>query len=801
MRLSTFVYLGKYVLSSLLVENQYFSQLCSGPPNTIYIFDVSNPFAYDPTLNETWPSFFRFHFGDLSVGDTDNCYVPIAGAACTTSLLPAASFPYQSGSTLWYQGMDKIDAAVAKSANGNTYCQLSAANFNDTSSLLGFKTIFFLADQFNCYDEHFICKDHGEITYYKEAGCNSSEAVNLNTTFINQYTNYLGNISFQMKVFRNADMFYGWNQYTPSIYLVPHFRIAWDYVGLVFFVLALILALYIPASTIKRLWKKRKSANMVHYMKLLHFDYITASVLSSSTRWAKLPNNLHFLSWSKIEKRKRHHFHLKYMLILENCHGAPDSVYAFDISDPFAYDPTLNETFPSFFRFHFADYSVDDTDDCFVPLKGIACTSSLRPQISYPYSSGSTSWFDSSADISSVVSNGANGNTYCQLVSRNFSDPTTLFGFKAILLKTSDSICYDNHFTCSSEGLFSYFNESNCTGLSTSFVLFDSAYSMNDPILGNITVVRKIFTDAKIIYDWWQYTPSIALVPQFDMAIDYISALVFIIAIFIGIPIPFMTIQSIRRDKKNIRPMNYLVICSQLLVVIWSILKMIFWLVVFADYESMAIFAEIRDIFFNLGTFTSTVATGIMCNAGLFNKNKTLSYLIFTCLMVVHIVLTGVDYFSYYFNGSGLVTPFVDFLNRLNKLQYLWIVFLFAWNCSVPLLISMKFLTAFVEGTKNSDKVRTLISADRYLPYLFAGQIFAVGGYVFNTMIRNYTSWYRSDIAYQDSTGFSVFFMMLHLSLAARINESMRIVSKFKKTTFTSKSQITGLETAKATAH
>lgn len=105
----------------------------------------------------------------------------------------------------------------------------------------------------------------------------------------------------------------------------------------------------------------------------------------------------------------------------------------------------------------------------------------------------------------------------------------------------------------------------------------------------------------------------------------------------------------------------------------------------------------------------------------------------------------------------------------------------------MPLLISLKFVAAFVVGANNSEKFKTLVSADKYLPYLFAGQIIAIGGYVINSSIRNYTTLLRSDIAFQDATGFQVFFMMLHLSIAARINESMRIVSKFKQSTFTSK--------------
>ncbi|KAJ3320677.1 hypothetical protein HDV06_005085 [Boothiomyces sp. JEL0866] len=463
-------------------------------------------------------------------------------------------------------------------------------------------------------------------------------------------------------------------------------------------------------------------------------------------------------------------------LLVENqffskkCNGAPNTIYVFNVSDPYAYDPTLNETWPSFFRFHFGDFTVGDTDNCYVAIPGTACTTSLEAPLSYPYESGSTSWFDTLQDIDTVVPISANSHTYCQLFASNFSDTGSLLGFKSILLQANDFVCYDDHFKCGTIGNFSYFEGQGCSGTTlSSFSISPAESSLQDPFLGNISVILKTFNSASMIYDWWQFAPGLLLVPQFDMPFDYISAIIYLLSIIIGLYIPITTVVTLKREKKQFRLMNYLIISSQLLMVIWTILKMVFWLTVFKDYQSMAVFAEIREIFFNFGTFLSSIVSGIICTTGLFNKNKIVLYSIYFLLALVHIGTNGANYLCYYFNGGGGTTSFVALITNWENYEYFW------------------FLTAFLQNTSASHKVNTLMAADKYLPHLFLGQLFAVGGYIFCGLVQGNTSWLKSDIAYQDCTGFTVFFMMIHIALSARINESMKIVSKFRGSTLTTK--------------
>ncbi|KAJ3311581.1 hypothetical protein HDV04_003959 [Boothiomyces sp. JEL0838] len=254
-------------MSALLVENQFFSPYCQTAPDTIYVFNVSDPFAYDPTLPGVWPSFFRFHFEDFTVGDVDNCYVPIAGTACTSSLDTARSAPYQSGSTNWFDTLSDIESAVPKSANGKSYCMLSATNMQDQSALLGYKAIFLQAVDGICYDGKFNCNNAGLFTYFESSGCAGAfESIQMPSSSSNTTLPSLGNLTVQLKTFKSASMIYDWQQNSPVTRLVPQWNIPFDYVAAAFFILAVLIGLYPPAITVYGAIVKKKKPLFLNYV-------------------------------------------------------------------------------------------------------------------------------------------------------------------------------------------------------------------------------------------------------------------------------------------------------------------------------------------------------------------------------------------------------------------------------------------------------------------------------------------------------------------------------------------------------
>ncbi|KAJ3320661.1 hypothetical protein HDV06_005069 [Boothiomyces sp. JEL0866] len=477
-------------------------------------------------------------------------------------------------------------------------------------------------------------------------------------------------------------------------------------------------------------------------------------------------------------------------LLVENqffspyCQSAPNTIYVFNVSDPYAYDPTLPGVWPSFFRFHFYDFSVDDTDNCYVPIAGTACTNTLNIAGSAPYQSGSTNWFDTLSDIETVVPTSANGQTYCMLSAADMNDQTALLGYRAVFLHAQEGVCYDGNFKCSS-GLLTFFTSDSCTGAFETIQMPVDSTNVTSVNLGNITVQLKTFKTASMFYDWLQYSPVTNLVPQWKSAFDYIAALLFILAVVIGLYPPVTTIYGAIMKKKKPLFLNYVVIFSQLCIVIWTILAMIFWLTIFTDNEFMAKFAEVRTNFFNIGTVISTFVTSNLYVIIFFKSRKYMIYPIQLFVAGMHIFLNGGNYIDYYYNGGGnnymftvMAPKYEKFLSQWSQYANFWIIFMFVWNCVPPILISLMFINAVAGDKSFKERLKLLIQSDPYLPYLFIAQVVSIFGFEFNRYIRKSTSLLGSDLNYQDATGLYVFFVALHISLTARINETMKIVSK-----------------------
>ncbi|KAJ3320684.1 hypothetical protein HDV06_005092 [Boothiomyces sp. JEL0866] len=301
-------------------------------------------------------------------------------------------------------------------------------------------------------------------------------------------------------------------------------------------------------------------------------------------------------------------------LLVENqffapyCQTPPDTIYVFNISNPYSYNSNGNETWPSFFKFHFHDFTVGDTDNCYVPIEGTACTVSLLDTY---YKSGSTSWYQ---DLDEIVPKSANNNSYCKLKS---NDEHSLYGYFMILFHAQEGTCYDGFYACENYKLVVY-NDYGCKGNTTS-INMEISRDINSDILGNVNVEYKTFSNASMVYGWTQYSPVSALVPHFHIIFDYIGAVMYSLAIVLALYCPIKSIFTFRANQKLL---NHLILVYQLCFLIWSIMSMIFWATIFDSNETMSVFAEIRTLFFNIGTLLSTIVSSYLYNLVLFGKTR-----------------------------------------------------------------------------------------------------------------------------------------------------------------------------------
>ncbi|KAJ3274746.1 hypothetical protein HDV01_002268 [Terramyces sp. JEL0728] len=234
--------------ADVLLELQYKSKECKGQPDTMYVFSVSDPWAYqqwDASLNETWAPYFKFQSTEMTVYDCGNVYVPIPGYCCIGSMDITLSFPYYSGIALGY---DQPSSDLLPVGAIGSYCYLAVQDVNDTTALNGYQEIYAKPDGGNCIDGYYQCKIDGtaySFTVFPVQNCNGQgETISLTTNAQNYTSILLGNITAQYLAISDASETFSWVAYTPMEILVPHFDYYFDFIALFLFVASLVLISY-----------------------------------------------------------------------------------------------------------------------------------------------------------------------------------------------------------------------------------------------------------------------------------------------------------------------------------------------------------------------------------------------------------------------------------------------------------------------------------------------------------------------------------------------------------------------------
>ncbi|KAJ3274743.1 hypothetical protein HDV01_002265 [Terramyces sp. JEL0728] len=268
------------VSTQLVIESQFKASKCAGPPDTIYGFYVPDVTAYDSLSNYTWPPFWTFHAPQATVGSCGNLAVPIPGSCCIQSLDYSSSTPYNSGIPRLYVDKSSVNDVVSASADGTQYCYAEASDFNDYSSLLGYRFVYLLPNGDNCIDSSFKC-NNGVLRIYNGTGCQGSvQTVTLSTT-AQSSTGVAGSINAQLVTITQGNLLVSWVVDIPWKFIIAH----WDGIGVVcaiFFILGMLIGLVLFVKDLLQVIKTRdKSPSKVLAVaaKLFWFLYILFSFL------------------------------------------------------------------------------------------------------------------------------------------------------------------------------------------------------------------------------------------------------------------------------------------------------------------------------------------------------------------------------------------------------------------------------------------------------------------------------------------------------------------------------------------
>lgn len=132
------------ILCAQIVDSQWSSSPCVGPPQVIYIFEMADLEAVSPTENdETWPDAFSNILINDEYMSMCSQFQNVPNDGCCRVAYPEFDVGYQG---IIAQPLDSIDIqnSIPIDSNGQEYCHLTAL---DDISLHGFQELYILISE------------------------------------------------------------------------------------------------------------------------------------------------------------------------------------------------------------------------------------------------------------------------------------------------------------------------------------------------------------------------------------------------------------------------------------------------------------------------------------------------------------------------------------------------------------------------------------------------------------------------------------------------------------------------------
>ncbi|KAJ3267634.1 hypothetical protein HDV01_004591, partial [Terramyces sp. JEL0728] len=443
----------------------------------------------------------------------------------------------------------------------------------------------------------------------------------------------------------------------------------------------------------------------------------------------------------------------------KDCQGPPDNIYLFETENTYNYipwSPDLNETWPPYFKFHSAAYSVEQAGTVFVQLPGISCLVSIKYQESQPYWSG-YSLFYSDGYGADAIPKAANGMQYCYLRSNDFNDSSILSGYKAIYFRPNDNACYDDYYKCTSGGDFVYYTNASCSGANDTIFLTTELTITESVYLGNISVQLYTIEGATVFFSWDAVVQYEDIVPYFDNAGDWITLIVVVITLVVGLYMIYKTVINIKKNKPSLsRLINLAAQLAGLTVSKW--------------------------IFLGLGSLLDCILTSFLISDVFYIHKKVFARsILIPLLTIIHIGMFGSAYGGVYIVNVGPPTFSEDLIQlfmQWHKVSVIWMLFTFTFTTVVPILVALKIISLQVGKANNKFEINRV---DPKLKYYIAGQISAFALYAVTFIIQQYTYLLGNDFASLNSNLYLTFGVAWHTFFTSNIYGIISTSSRYVK--------------------
>ncbi|KAJ3251988.1 hypothetical protein HK103_001901 [Boothiomyces macroporosus] len=446
----------------------------------------------------------------------------------------------------------------------------------------------------------------------------------------------------------------------------------------------------------------------------------------------------------------------------KGCGGPPDTLYAFKTDYVYSYvdwSPTLNETWPPFYKFHASERSVDDGGDLNVDISGDICIETTDYASSQPYRSGYVLFYDPLYELD-FLPIAADGTAYCYLKSDNFAVASNLNGYLAAYFRMNDNVCYDDHYKCLSNGNFQYYTASGCSGSVEIIPLTLTSADVTSANLGNVTTLLKTVQNGQVYFSWLTAVPVGFLVPQFDIAMDYIAVICYCITLMIALYVQHSAIHVLRRT----RAYHFTLVVSVVSATFWIlyfVFDIIYWALPVTNFGIIAGIAELKSIFIGIASFLNCYLNAYLLSEQYFPNQKQMQKVIPIALFVVHIALFGSAYLYYWIDMGSVSWSVYSWTDAV----ILWYFLMYAFNSFTPILIARRMLKKKISGSM----FETFDRIDPNLKYFILGQILIFIAYGIIFILRKGTAVLYSDFVVLDFSSVSCLFFAIHSILAAEI--------------------------------
>ncbi|KAJ3269335.1 hypothetical protein HDV01_001579 [Terramyces sp. JEL0728] len=452
------------------------------------------------------------------------------------------------------------------------------------------------------------------------------------------------------------------------------------------------------------------------------------------------------------------------------CSGPPDNIYVFETNYAYSFlpwFPSLNETWPPYYKFHSIEATVGSPGSVFVVAPGQTCFISLDYARSSPYYSGYTLFYTGGYGLDTIPQV-ANGLQYCFLTSNDFSNSSNLNGYKAAYFRPSDNACYDDHYGCSTGGVFTYYSDLGCSGAAESIVLSTQLLQTPTRFLGNISSQLYTVQAATLFFSWMKNVPHALGVPRMTTVGDWCALIFAVSSLVIGLIMLYKTFTNLRNAKGKLtaKLINFI---AQICFLGYYIGSVVYWCTVVTQYQQ-AVLSTASFVTLGVGTLLDCILTSFLVSDVLFERKKKIVQCINVIFIVsLHIATFGSSYGGMYILNIGPPTypiPLLVSMGEWQKLSVFWILFTFIYNTTVPILVGLKLIRI---QALDKDSKREMNKVDPNLKYYIACQFVAFGMYATAFVLQNYTYALGSDFGYQNAIPYCFCGMAFHTFLTSKI--------------------------------